>query len=119
MKENDSTKDSPNENKAVEYVVWVDDNYHFMDEDERYCAGKFSTFEAALEKATSIVEESLKHCWEPGMTTGELEGRYKMFGDDPWVMPIPEGIERFSAWGYAAREVNRIVKEESEASAAK
>ena len=33
---------------AGEVVVVVDDNVHFMREDERYVAGRFETLEAAL-----------------------------------------------------------------------
>lgn len=31
------------------YTVFVDDNYHYMDEDERTTAGVFETMEQALD----------------------------------------------------------------------
>jgi hypothetical protein len=81
------------------YTVFVDDNFHYMDKDERYAHGEFETLEAAVDAAKKIVDDDLLHHYEPGMTPNDLYGRYKMFGEDPWVsgaMEIP-----FSAWDYA------------------
>ena len=78
------------------YTVFVDDNFHFLDEDERWCAGEFATAEEALAKCRKIVEESVDHCAEPGMTAEEVYEAYVSFGDDPFI----KGVE-FSAWGYA------------------
>ena len=33
------------------YTVFVDDNFHYMDKDERYTHGLFETLEAAVEAA--------------------------------------------------------------------
>lgn len=78
------------------YQVLVDDNFHYMDEDERICAGEFETYEAALAKARQIVEESVaNHRYDYSEYTG--------FGDDAFVMPVPPSVERFSAWTYAKK----------------
>ena len=34
----------------------VDDNYHYMDESERYQHGEFATLDAAIEAARKIVD---------------------------------------------------------------
>jgi hypothetical protein len=78
------------------YTVFVDDNFHLLAEDERWCAGEFATAEEALAKCRKIVEESVDHCAEPGMTAEEIYESYVDFGDDPFIMGV-----KFSAWGYA------------------
>ena len=80
----------------MNYTVFVDDNFHYQDESERYCAGRFATADEALAKCKEIVRESVESCREPGMTAEEIYKNYVSFGDDPFIM----GVE-FSAWGYA------------------
>jgi len=78
------------------YAVFVDDNFHYQDEGERYCAGRFATAEEALAKCKEIVRESVENCHKPGMTAEASYKNYVDFGDDPWI----QGVE-FTAWGYA------------------
>lgn len=40
-----------------EYTIYIDDNFHFMDESERYEQGTYSTYEEALAVAKGIVDE--------------------------------------------------------------
>ena len=97
------------------YEVLVDDNFHYMDEEERYSAGVFQTYGEALGHAKRIVDESLLHLHEPGKSVGDLIARYVSFGEDPWIRPTPEGTERFSARDYARQRalevVNGLVRE--------
>ena len=82
----------------------VDDNFHFMDEDERYCAGEFATYEEALAAAKRIVEESV--ATSDSSSVEDLIGGYEGFGEDPFIVAVggaPEPRRRFSAWGYAKR----------------
>lgn len=44
---------------TAKYIVYVDDNFHYMDESERYCAGEFDALEEAIAKCKQIVDESL------------------------------------------------------------
>jgi hypothetical protein len=81
------------------YKVFVDDNYHYMDKDKRYTLGEFETLEAAVEAAKGIVDDGVLNDYEPGMSASTLYGRYKMFGEDPWVSG--PGDSHFSAWKYA------------------
>jgi len=52
---------------ANSYQVFVDDNYHYMDEGERYKHGDFATFEEALTACKVIVDEYLQSAYEEGM----------------------------------------------------
>jgi len=81
------------------YTVFVDDNYHYMDKEARYTHGEFETLEVAVEAAKKIVDDDLLQYYEPGMSASDLYGRYKMFGNDPWVSGAKE--IPFSAWDYA------------------
>ncbi len=42
-----------------DYTVRVDDNFHYMDSSERYTAGEYDTWDEALAKAQSIVDDYL------------------------------------------------------------
>jgi hypothetical protein len=97
-----------------QYTVFVDDNYHYMDESERYQHGVFETAEEAVAACEKIVDESLQWAYHPGMTSGELMEGYVTFGEDPWISPPPEG--GFSARDYArgrCKELCRAADERS------
>lgn len=53
------------------FEVFVDDNFHFMDEDERTSSGQFETLDEAITKCQGIVDESLRHLYKPGMSVRE------------------------------------------------
>jgi len=42
------------------------------------------------------------------MSAEELEGRYRSFGEDAFVIPTPEGRPHFSAWDYARERAREI-----------
>ena len=46
--------------------------------------------------------ESLEEFAEGKQDGGEVLGSYAMFGEDPWILPTPDGVERFSARRFAA-----------------
>ena len=83
------------------YVVLVDDNFHYMDEDERYRHGKFSDAGVAIEHCRQIVDEYLESALKPGMSADELWDSYKSFGEDPFIQSLGVAPVRFSAWDYA------------------
>ncbi len=91
------------------YEVLVDDNFHYMDESERYASGVFHTYDQALKHARRIVDRSLLDLMEPGKSADDLIASYVMFGEDPWIRPTPEGTERFSAREYARDRAPDIV----------
>jgi hypothetical protein len=92
----------------TEFVVFVDDNFHYMDPDERRTLGVFASAEAALVAAKALVDASLNELSEPGMSARELYSRYEHFGDDPFI--VGGGAERvsFSAWDYAKARSEEI-----------
>ena len=85
------------------FEVIVDDNFHYMDEAERYVLGSFETFEAALDAAKRIVDEYLASAYRPGITVEELYESYTSFGEDPFIKTseVQAGAGAFSAWRYA------------------
>lgn len=89
----------------MKYRVCVDDNFHFMDESERYELGEFESQEEALAAAKDIVDRGLETVYKPGMSAEELFGNYTMFGEDPFI--VPEDSE-FSAWEYARKRCFQI-----------
>lgn len=92
----------------MSFRVLVDENSHYMDEEERYEAGLFPTAEAAVEAARRIVDEYLISAHRAGMTAEQLFESYKSFGEDPFI--VGEGEERlnFSAWDYARQRCHEM-----------
>ena len=83
------------------FKVFVDDNFHYRDEEERYELGKFTTAEDAIRAAQRIVDEYLADAYRPGMTADVLFRSYTSFGEDPFIVaPSTEKVD-FSAWSYA------------------
>ena len=83
------------------YVVMVDDNFHYMDKDERYRHGEFADAGVAIEHCRQIVDEYLESALKPGMSAEELWDSYKSFGEDPFIQSLGVAPVRFSAWDYA------------------
>jgi hypothetical protein len=87
----------------MKYTVYVDDNYHFMDEEERYTLGVFDTEEEAIQAAKAIVDEFLVSAYKPGVEAEKLMATYVSFGEDPWIHGSP-----FNAWDYAKNRCDEI-----------
>ena len=68
------------------YEVYVDDNFHYMDESERYKLGDFETCEEAVAACKKIVDEFLEQGYEKGMSFKELYEGYIGFGEDPFIV---------------------------------
>lgn len=83
------------------YVVMVDDNFHYMDEDERFKYGEFANADVAIEHCRRIVDEYLASALTPGMSAAELWDSYKLFGEDPFIRSVDAPPVQFSAWEYA------------------
>jgi hypothetical protein len=89
------------------FKVFVDDNFHFQDTSERYQQGEYESFETAVAVCKQIVDQYLAATFKEGMSAAELYQRYVSFGDDPFVVPKPEGAD-FSAWVYAKQRCSEI-----------
>lgn len=82
------------------YMVMVDDNFHYMDESERYRLGEFDSCAEALAACREIVDDYLLLAYAPGMTAAELWASYSMFGEDPFILSGDKEC-RFSGRDYA------------------
>lgn len=83
------------------YTVWVDDNFHYMDESNRYELGKYESLAAAIAAAKRIVDEYLLSAYKHGITADQLYHSYVSFGEDPFIIPSEGNEILFSAWNYA------------------
>lgn len=88
------------------YTVYVDDNFHYMDESERYKLGEFDDCAAAIAACKQIVDECLLHNCGNGE---DLYVTYLMFGEDPFIRTDDPNC-KFSARDYA-RERVRVLAE--------
>ena len=90
------------------WTVYVDDNFHFMNEDERYSLGVFENHDAAVAACRKIVDAFLQNT--AATTADELYDLYSSFGEDPWIKgPIPDtGAQPFCAFDYARQRCNQL-----------
>jgi hypothetical protein len=99
------------------YKVVVDDNFHYMDEDERSEHGTFATAAEALDACRRRVDESLLAEFKYGDTADELYERYASFGDDPFVVALGDAPKvEFSAHIYARERAHELTAPEIEGS---
>ncbi len=92
---------------SYKYEVFVDDNFHFMDEDERYKLGNFGSCEEAIAACKKIIDEFLESGYKPGMSFEELYGGYTGFGEDPFIVSDDKKCF-FSAWDYAKKRSSKL-----------
>ncbi len=97
--------------RSKKYEVYVDDNFHYMDENERYRLGAFETCEEAMAACRKIVDEFLEKGYKKGMSFKELYEGYIGFGEDPFIISDDKACF-FSAWGYAKRRSAELCGEE-------
>jgi len=95
------------------YSVKVDDNYHSMDESERYDDGSYRTLDEAIVRCKAITITSLKACYEKGIDANKLHAQWLMFGDDPFIVGA-EGKPPFSAREFVTEELCRGIIAEIE-----
>jgi hypothetical protein len=94
----------------MSYRVLVDDNYHAMDESERYTLGEYPSLDQAIEAAKAIVDAHLLSAHHVGMTALELLSGYKAYGEDPFIVSGDASGAKppFSAWEYAEQRSIQI-----------
>jgi hypothetical protein len=85
------------------FKVMVDDNFHYMDEEERYEHATFSTSEEAIAACKRIIDDELSEWAKGNITPDELYDLYISFGSDPFIVAVDSNDDRpcFSAWNYA------------------
>jgi hypothetical protein len=91
---------STDENSNRKWKVFVDDNFHYMDESERYLLGEFDSRDEALAACKKNVDDFLSSQIKPGMTAEKLFQHYSSFGEDPFFID-DDPNNKFSAWDYA------------------
>jgi len=91
----------------LKHELYVDDNYDYMDEDERYKAGEFDTIEEAITAAKKIVDDFLLSVYQkrPYISPEELYAVYKRSGEDPWIHP---NYSDYNSWNYAEYRCREI-----------
>ncbi len=109
--EREETKDVKGNTQSKKYRVFVDDNFHFMDESERYKFGEFDTCEEAVAVSMKIVDEFLEKGYKKGMSFKELYEGYIGFGEDPFIISDDKTCF-FSAWTYAKKRCTELCSEE-------
>jgi len=93
------------------YTVFVDDNFHHMDESERYRDGEFDDYEEALAACKKIVDDFLLENYKAGVTDpDELYKKYTTYGEDPFIIPSDKN-NPFSAWKYAKERSVEICRQ--------
>ena len=92
------------------YQVYVDDNFHYMDESERLAVGSYHSLEEAIEKCKEITVRSVEDLYEEGITPEKLSAQWAMFGEDPFIVG-GEGPVPFSARKFVTLELCRMIIE--------
>jgi len=87
------------------FTVWVDDNFHYMDESERYKQGEYDILEEARAACKKVVETSVEY--KPGATADDLYGEYIMFGEEPFIVGDVE-FDAFNARKYAKEYFQKL-----------
>jgi hypothetical protein len=89
------------------YTVYVDDNFHYMDESERYKLGEFEDCQSATAACKRIVDRFLDSC--DAESPDEMFAQYTGFGEDPWISSDDPNC-RFSAWDYAKERCRELTQ---------
>jgi hypothetical protein len=95
---------------SEKYTVYIDDNFHYMDESERYAVGSYHSLEEAIEKCKEMTIRSLEGFYEKGITPEKLSAQWSMFGDDPFIIG-GDGSVPFSAREFITPELCKTIIE--------
>jgi hypothetical protein len=105
---------TPEKKMNEKYKVFVDDNYHYTDESERYSVGEYDSLEEALDKCKEITIKSLEHFYETGITPEKLGAQWAMFGEDPFIVG-GNGSVPFSARKFITSELCQVIIDSKQA----
>ncbi len=100
-----STNDIRKDDESKLYSVYVDDNFHYMDEGERYKLGTYETCGEAVAACMKIVDDFLLEGYGEGKPHGQLIEEYLFYGEDPFIVSSDKKCF-FSARDYASRRCN-------------
>ena len=92
------------------FEVFIDENWDYLDKDNRYSIGRYSSYDEALGVAKSIVDGCLSKYIDQGKSADEALLNWSLHGEDPVIRPQPPGgIEHFSARNYARQRAADII----------
>ncbi len=91
----------------MKYIVYVDDNFHFGEEEERYKLDEYHSCQAAKDACMNIVDDFMRRGYREGISFKELWEGYMMFGEDPFIVSDDANC-RFSAWTYAKQRCREL-----------
>ena len=94
------------------YVVYIDDNFHYMEEGSRIKLGQFEICEEAVNACKGIVEEYFSKL-ESKHSFKELWEGYMLYGEDPFIVTDDANC-KFSAWDYAKQRCKEFSSENEE-----
>jgi hypothetical protein len=92
-----------------QYTVYVDDNFHYMDESERYKLGEYRDCASAVAACKKLVDEYLQQGFTEKTTVEELQKSYSFFGEDPFIISDDPDC-KFSARDYASRRIDEMCR---------
>ena len=92
----------------AKYVVFVDDNFHHMDESHRYKLGEYDSCSQAMNECMKIVDEFIDKAYNDKISYQDLYSGYTMYGEDPFII-TDDGDCRFSAWDYAKKRCQALI----------
>jgi hypothetical protein len=101
--------------RSYRYVVQVDDNFDYQNEEKRYTHSEHVDPAVALQTAKDIVDACLGELHKPSMSAEDLYRAYTSFGEDPFIQTRDPGFARFSAWSYAKQRCKVICDTSSDA----
>lgn len=101
-----------NTNEHGKFRVFVDDNFHYMDESQQYNATSFDNYEDAVLYCKKMVDEELLKMYKPGISADKLYDDYVDFGSDPFIRPNDDKEEYFSAWNYAKEKSEEMCRKQ-------
>ena len=101
------TKDIKKDAESKKYSVYVDDNFHYTDEGERYKLGTFETCEEAVAACMKIVDEFLEEGYNDGKSLNQLIEEYVFYGEDPFIVSSDKTCH-FSARDYARKRCSEL-----------
>jgi hypothetical protein len=70
----------------AKFELFVDDNYHHMDEEERYLHGTYETYDEAVVSAKKIIDNFFANPECRKRTAEQLFSGWAHFGDNPFIV---------------------------------
>lgn len=100
------------------YTVYVDDNFHFMDESCRSRGIEYDSYDEAEKYCKSIIDDFLisvikqKSHWKQykdGLTENNLYEQWSGFGEDPFITSKQKNGKQFSSVDYARKRIHQLL----------